>query len=83
MSTILATWCVALVQIYNAGLKCAAYGSLEMQDPKNRHLRTIAQICPAISSQLTHVSAIGKKLVKQQYRLHTFSQYVELQPTNG
>jgi len=27
---------VALVQIYNAGLKRAARGSLEMQDPKNR-----------------------------------------------
>jgi len=26
---------VALVQISNAGLKCAAHGSLEMQDPKN------------------------------------------------
>jgi len=47
-------------------LKCAACGSLEMQDPKNRHLGTIAQLCPAISSQLRHVSIIGKKLVKQQ-----------------
>jgi len=28
------THVVALVQIYNAGLKCAARGSLEMQDPK-------------------------------------------------
>jgi len=27
---------VALVKIYNAGLKRAARGSLEMQDPKNR-----------------------------------------------
>jgi len=27
---------VALVRIQNAGLKCAARGSLEMQDPKNR-----------------------------------------------
>ena len=25
---------VALVRIYNAGLKCAARGSLQMQDPK-------------------------------------------------
>jgi len=29
-----ATHGVALVQIYNAGLKCAARGSLEMQDPE-------------------------------------------------
>ena len=29
--------------------------------PKNRHLRTIVQFCRAISSQLRHVSTIGKK----------------------
>ena len=35
---------------------------------KNRPLCTIAQLCRAISSQLRHVSTIGKKkLVKQQY----------------
>jgi len=27
---------VILVRIWNAGLKCAARGSLEMRDPKNR-----------------------------------------------
>jgi len=32
-------------------------------DAKNRHLRTIAQFCRAISSQLRHVSTIGKKLL--------------------
>ena len=37
---------------------------------KNRHLGSIAQLCRAISSQLRHVSTIGKKLVKQQYLLH-------------
>jgi len=40
---------VALLRIYNACLKCAALGSLEIQDAKNRHLRTIAQRCWAIS----------------------------------
>ena len=30
---------------------------------KNRHLRTIAQLCRAVSSQLRHVSTIGKKLL--------------------
>jgi len=59
------------VRIYNAGLKCAARGMLNIQDAKNRHLRTIAQICRAVFSQLRHVSTIGKKLVKQQY-LRTF-----------
>ena len=37
---------------------------------KNRHLGTIAQVCLAVSSQLRHVSAVGKKIVKQQYLLH-------------
>jgi len=53
-----------------------------MQDPKNRHLGAIAQLCWAISSQLKHVLTIGKKLVKQQY-LPISSKYGELQPTNG
>jgi len=32
-------------------------------DAKNRHLSTIAQVCRAISSQLRHVSTIGKNLL--------------------
>ena len=54
---------VALVRIQNAGLKCAARGSLQIQDAKNRHIGTIAQLCRAISSQLRHVSTIGKNLL--------------------
>jgi len=57
-----------------------------MQDakksPKIRHLGPIAQPCRTISSQLRHVSTIGKKLVKQQCLPHMFSQY-ELRPTSG
>jgi len=49
---------------------------------KNHHLRTIAQLCRAISWQLRHVSTIGKKLVKQQYLLHMSAQYGELRPTS-
>jgi len=53
-----------------------------MQDPKNRqkigYLGTNAQLCRAISSQLRHVSTIGKKLVKQQYLIHMSPQYGEL-----
>jgi len=56
----------ALVQIYNARLKCAA----RKTDAKNRHLGTIAQLCQAESSQQRHVSTIGKKHVKPQYVLH-------------
>jgi len=72
---------VALVRIKDAGPKRAARGSLKIQDAKiakKCHLGTIAQICPAISSQLRHISTVGKKLVKQQYLSHTSSQYGEL-----
>ena len=31
--------------------------------PKIRHLRTIAQLCRAISSQIRHISTIGKNLL--------------------
>jgi len=76
---------VALVQIHNAGLKCAARGALEMQDPKIRRLRTIAQLCRAISSQLRHISSYrqSEKLVKQQCLPHMPSQYGELRPPSG
>ena len=50
---------------------------------KNCHLRTIAQVCRAVSSQLMHVLTIGKKLIKQQYVLHMSPQHGELRPTKG
>ena len=51
---------VALVRIQDAGLKRAARGSLKCRT-QNRHLRSIVQLCRAISLQLRHVSTIGKK----------------------
>jgi len=58
---------LALVRIEDAGLKHAARGSLKIQDAKKlakiRHLGTIAQICRTISSQLRHISTIGKNLL--------------------
>ena len=57
--------------------------SWKYRTQKIRHMGTIAQLCPVISSQLRHVSTIGKKLAKQQYLLHMSSQYGELQLTNG
>ena len=54
---------VALVRIQNEGLKYAARGSLKIQDAKICHLRTIAQLCRAISLQLRHVSTIQKNLL--------------------
>ena len=50
--------------------------------PKSRHLATILRLCRAISSQLSHVSTVGKN-VKHQYLPHMSSQYGELRPTNG
>jgi len=78
---------VALVRISDAGLKHVARGSLKIQDAKkvakNRHLGTIAKLCRAISSQLRHISTIGKKFVKQQYILQISPRYGELRPTSG
>ena len=42
---------MALVRISNAGVKCAACDSLEIQDAKNRHFGTIAQLCRAMYSE--------------------------------
>jgi len=59
MSTI-HTWCG-----FSANLECMSEMCCtrlaEIQDAENRHLGTIAQLCRAISSQLRHVSTIGKK----------------------
>jgi len=88
MSTILPHNGVALVriifrmQVRNV-LHAAHWKCRTQKIAKNRHLRTIAQLCWAMSSQLTHVLTIGKKLVKQQYPFHMFPQYAELRPTNG
>jgi len=66
---------VALVWIWNAGL---AGNTGCKKSPKICYLGTIAQLCRAVSSQLRHVSTIGKKFVKQQYFLHMSPQYGEL-----
>jgi len=44
---------------------------------------TLLTLLYFISSQLRHISTIGKKLVQQQYFLHMSPQYGELQPTSG
>jgi len=55
------------MQVWNV-LRAARRKYSTQKSPKSRHLSTIPQVCRAISSQLKHVSAIGKKkLVKQQY----------------
>jgi len=61
ISTILPNMCGL-----SANLECIS----EYRTQKNRHLGTIIQLCAAISSQLRHLSTIGK-IVTQQYLLHT------------
>jgi len=41
------------------------------------------QLCRATSSQLKHVSTIGKEFLKPQCLPHMYSQYGELRPTSG
>jgi len=50
--------------------------------PKNRHLGTTGQLCSAISSQLRHISTIGKN-VKQQYLFHMSQNMVNFGPLTG
>jgi len=75
----------------NANLECRsemccmrlAGNARTKRSPKIRHLRTIAQLCRAISLQQRHVLTIEKKLLKQQYLPHMSLQYTELQLTSG
>jgi len=69
------------MQVLNV-LQAARWKCRAQKSPKIGHLGTIAQLCRAISSQLRHVSTIGKN-VKQQYLFHMSPQYGELRPTNG
>jgi len=58
---------VGLVQIYRMRSEtcCTRFAedTVRKKSPKIRHLRTIAQLCRALSLQLRHVSTIGKKLL--------------------
>jgi len=75
-------YCEFRMQVWNV-LHAAGWKYRTQKIAKNRHLGTIAQICRAISSQLRHVSTIGKKLLKQLYLLHASSHYGERRPTKG
>ena len=75
------TWCGPSVNLECRSDMCCTRLA-EIQDVKIRHLRTIAQLCRAISSYLRHLSTVGK-IVKQQYLLHKSSQYGEVRPTSG
>ena len=80
------TWCGLSANLRCRSETCCtrlAENTGRKKSRQNRHLGTIAQLCRAISSELRHVSTIGKKLVKQQYVLHVSPQYGELRPTSG
>jgi len=66
MSTILRhmVWpsCEFRMQVWNV-LHAARCQYRTQKSRQNRHLGTIAQLCRAISSQLRHISTIGKKLL--------------------
>ena len=50
------------MQVWNV-LHAARWNTGPQKSPKSRHLGTIVQLCRAISSQLRHISTIGKKLL--------------------
>ena len=74
-------YCEFKLQIWNV-MHAARWKYSTQKSPKIRHLGTVAQLCRAISSQLRHVSTIGKN-VRQQYLPHMSSQYGELRPTSS
>jgi len=60
------TWCGLSINLECRSETCCAQlaeNTARKKSPKSRHLGTIAQLCRAISSQLRHVSTIGKKLL--------------------
>jgi len=80
------TWCGLSANLRCRSETCCTRlgkNTVHKKLPKIRHLRTIGQLCRAISSQLKHISTIEKKLFMQQYLLHISSQYGELQPTSS
>ena len=77
------TWCGPSANLECRSERCCtrlAANAGPKKVAKNRHLGTIPQLCRAVSSQLRHVSTIGKKLVKQQYLLYMSHNMVNFGP---
>jgi len=77
------TWCGLSASLGCRSEMCCtrlAENAGRTKSPKSRHLRTVVKLCRVMSSQLKHLSTIGKKLVKQQYLLQMSPQYGELRP---
>jgi len=70
----------------NLGLKCAARGSLQMQDPKKSPKIAIWVPFTTLSGYIFATKACidnRKKIVKQQYLPYMSAQYGKLWPTSG
>ena len=77
------TWCGCSANLECRSEMCCKRlaGNAGPKKPhKIHHLGTIAQLCRTISSQLRHISTIGKKLVKQQYLPHMSYNMVNFGP---
>ena len=74
---------VALARIKNAGLKCAARGSLQMQDPKSRKKLPSGHHSTTLSGYIFATKACidnRKKHFKQQYLPYTSHNMVNFGP---
>jgi len=79
------TWCGLIANLECRSEMCCtrlAGNTGRKNDAKNRHLRTIAQLCLAVSSQLKHVSTIGKNCYTA-ISSPDVPTICELRPTNG
>ena len=66
------TWCGLSANSRYRSETCStrlAENTGRKKSPKIRHLRTIAQLCRAISSQLRHISAVEKNLLNSDISL--------------
>jgi len=73
------------MQVWNV-LHAARWKCRTQKMPKIRHLDTIAHLCRAISSQLRHISTIGKNLLNSNVsptRSDNIVNFGELRPTTG
>jgi len=80
------TWCGLSVNLGCRSETCCiriAGNTGRKNSPKIRNLGTIAQFCRVVSSQIRHISTIGKNLLNSSTLLHTSLQYGELWTTNG
>ena len=63
------TWCGLIANLECRSEMCCTWlaGSTGRKtDAKNRHIGSIAQICSAVSSQIRHISTIGKNLLSSK-----------------